>query len=131
MATRISRKPAVTVDNKSSDTVIVCFKSHVDQVFEVNDRKIVIRGHNSKLRGVNGGYLDSGHAFGETEIKRDDWDAIVRKYFQDPNQHLYPEYIFAKADKADARAEAKEKAGAKTGFEPIDTAKTRSKADKE
>lgn len=130
--TRTRRKPAVSVADKSSDLVTVCFRSHYDVTFEIDDRPIVIKGHNSPLRGLNGAVLDSGHAFGETVIPRKDWEAIKAKYGSDPNERLFKGgFIFAAADKADARAEAKEKENLKTGLEPVDTRKTATREDKE
>ena len=126
MATR--KKTSVS----STDTVTVCFRSHVDRVFEIGERKILIKGHNSRLRGIDGAVLDSGRAFGETIIKRADWEAIKEKYGRDTNEKLFSSgYIFAREKKEDARAEAKEKEDLKTGFEPIDTKKTVTKEDKE
>lgn len=119
MATR--KKSSVS----SSDTVTVCFRSHIDRLFEIGDRKILIRGHNSKLRGLDGAVLDSGRAFGETVIAKSDWEAIKAAYSKDPNEKLFSGgFIFAHEDKEDARAEAKEKEDLKTGSEPIDPKKT-------
>lgn len=133
MATRsYTRKdPAVKVAEKSSDMVTVCLRSHFDIAFDIDDRKIVIKGHNYRLRGLDGGVLDSGLAFGETVIPTKDWEAIKAKYAQDPNNKLFANgYIFASADKEDARAEAKEKESLKTGLEPIDPKKTATKSEK-
>jgi len=127
-----TRKAPSIKTEKMSDMVTVCFRSHHDKIFEIDNRPIVIRGHNSRLRGVNGDVLDSGRAFGETIISRKDWDAIKAKYGSDPNEKLFKGgFIFAAADKADARAEAKEKENLKTGLEPVDTKKTATREDKE
>ena len=119
MATRIRRKPA-------SDLVTVCLRNHFDIAFEIDDRKVIIKGHNSPLRGLDGGVLDSGRAFGETVIPAKDWEAIKEKYGRDPNTELFTgAFIFASKSKEDARAEAKEKEGLKTGLEPVDPKKTK------
>lgn len=124
MATTSSRRVS-----KTSDMVTVCLRNHFDISFEIDDRTIVIKGHNAVLRGLDGGVLDSGRAFGETVIPAKDWEAIKAKYGRDPNYKLFScGYIFAASDKADARAEAKEKENLKTGLEPIDTKKTKTTA---
>lgn len=113
----------------TSDLVTVCLRNHFDIAFELDDRKVIIKGHNSPLRGLDGGVLDSGRAFGETVIPAKDWEAIKAKYGSDPNEKLFKGgFIFAASDKADARAEAKEKESLKTGLEPVDTKKTRTSA---
>lgn len=117
--------------SKTSDSVTVCLRNHFDIAFEIDDRKIVIKGHNARLRGLDGGVLDSGYAFGETVIPTKDWEAIKAKYGQDPNNKLFANgYIFAAVSKEDARAEAKEKENLKTGLEPIDPKKTATKSEK-
>lgn len=133
MATRsYTRKaPAVKVADKSGDLVTVCLRNPYDIAFEIDERRIVIKGHNSRLRGIDGGILDSGHAFGETVIPTKDWESIKAKYGQDPNSKLFSGgFIFAAPNKEDARAEAKEKEGLKTGLEPIDPKKTATKSEK-
>ena len=119
MATQIRKKPA-------SDLVTVCLRNHFDIAFEIDDRKVIIKGHNNSLRGLDGGVLDSGRAFGETVIPAKDWEAIKEKYGRDPNNKLFTGgFIFASESKEDARAEAKEKEGLKTGLEPVDPKKTK------
>ncbi len=130
-----TRKTATTSSSKSAGTpakmVTVCLRSHYDRVFELGDKKILIKGHNASLRGVDGGVLDSGRAFGETIIPEEDWMAIKAKYGTDPNEKLFSGgYIFAAGNKTDARAEAKEKEDLKTGMEPVDTQKTATKEEK-
>ncbi len=123
-------KAKTRATKKTSDLVTVCLRSHRDIVFTINDKNILIKGHNSALRGVNGGVLDSGEAFGETVIARSDWEAIQEKYGKDPNFKLFSGgYLFAAASKEDAKAEAKEKENLKTGNEPIDPKKTITEAD--
>lgn len=123
-------KAKTRATKKTSDLVTVCLRSHRDIVFTINDKNILIKGHNSALRGINGGVLDSGEAFGETVIARSDWEAIQEKYGKDPNFKLFSGgYLFAAASKEDAKAEAKEKENLKTGNEPIDPKKTITEAD--
>lgn len=118
---------ATTRKRKTSDTVTVCLRQHFDITFDLDHgRKVTIKGHNARLRGVDGGVLDSGHSFGETVIPTADWERIKELYGQDPNNRLFTGgFIFASADKEDARAEQKEKENLKTGLEPIDTKKTK------
>ena len=53
-------------------------------------------------------------------------EAIKEKYGRDPNNELFTGgFIFASKSKEDARAEAKEKEGLKTGLEPVDPKKTK------
>ena len=132
-----AKKPAVKktapARKDSSVMVTVCYRSRGDKFFETADgRRILVKGHNSHLRGVAGEPLDSGRAFGETVMPRSDWEAIKAVLEKDPyERELHLGYLYASSDKADARAEAKEKADLKTGFEPVDTSKTVSKEDTE
>lgn len=125
MATKKKTTTPSTNAVAAGETVTVCFRSHIDRIFEIGDRKILIKGHNAKLRGVDGAVLDSGRAFGETVISKADWEAIKKTYTADKNEKLFSGgFIFAHENKVDARAEAKEKEDLKTGSEPIDTSNT-------
>lgn len=126
-----TQEAPVVIKAPVSEFVTVCLRSPYDITFDVDERSIVIKGHNSRLRGLDGGILDSGRAFGETVIPAKDWEAIKRKFGQDPNSKLFTGgFIFAAKSKEDARAEAKEKENLKTGLEPIDTTKTATKSEK-
>ena len=96
--------------------VALCRAQALD--FPMPDGRIVsIAGSNAGLRGQITGILPVGE-FGYTEIAEQDWLYIKKTWAE---WRLFKNgLIFAQTKVEDARAEAKEKAELRHGFEPID-----------
>ena len=99
-------------------TVVVALCRAQGLDFPMPDGRIVsIAGSNAGLRGQITGILPVGE-FGYTEIAEQDWLYIKKTWAE---WRLFKNgLIFAQTKVEDARAEAKEKAELRHGFEPID-----------
>ena len=99
-------------------TVVVALCRAQGLDFPMPDGRIVsVTGSNASLRGQMTGVLPIGE-FGLTEIAESDWLYIEKTWGE---WKLFKSgLIFAQTKAEDARAEAKEKAELRHGFEPID-----------
>ena len=99
-------------------TVVVALNRAQGLDFPMPDGRIVsIAGSNAGLRGQMTGVLPIGE-FGLTEIAESDWLYIAKTWGE---WKLFKNgLIFAQTKAEDAKAEAKEKAEFRHGFEPID-----------
>lgn len=99
-------------------TVVVALNRAQGLDFPMPDGRVVsIAGSNAGLRGQMTGVLPIGE-FGLTEIAEQDWLYIAKTWGE---WKLFKNgLIFAQSKQADAKAEAKEKAELRNGFEPID-----------
>ena len=102
-------------------TVVVALCRAQGLDFPMPDGRIVsIAGSNAGLRGQMTGVLPIGE-FGLTEIAESDWLYIAKTWAE---WRLFKNgLIFAQTKVEDAKAEAKEKAELRHGFEPIDPEK--------
>lgn len=123
-----TRRKTTTHDSKNSTYVTVSLNLAYDLTFDIGDKHWTINGTNSNLRGVDGGILAVGK-FGQTLIKKEDWEAIKAQY---GSMDIFQKgFIFASEDKASAEDEAKDKEELRHGLEPIDTKTTKSTEDKQ
>ena len=99
-------------------TVVVALNRVQGIDYPMPDGRVVsIAGNAVGLRGQEMGVLPMG-AYGLTEIREDDWLYIEKTWGE---WKLFKSgLIFAQTKAEDARAEAKEKAELRHGFEPID-----------
>ena len=99
-------------------TVVVALCRAQGLDFPMPDGRIVsIAGSNAGLRGQMTGILPVGE-FGLTEVAESDWLYIKKTWAE---WKLFKNgLIFAQTKVEDAKAEAKEKAELRHGFEPID-----------
>ena len=99
-------------------TVVVALNRVQGIDYPMPDGRVVsIAGSNAGLRGQMTGILPIGE-FGLTEIAESDWLYIAKTWGE---WKLFKNgLIFAQTKAEDAKAEAKEKAGLRHGFEPID-----------
>ena len=116
-----SVQPAPQINQPSAGagrTVVVALNRAQGLDFPMPDGRIVsIAGSNAGLRGQMTGVLPIGE-FGLTEIAEQDWLYIQKTWGE---WKLFKNgLIFAQSKQADAKAEAKEKAELRNGFEPID-----------
>ena len=99
-------------------TVVVALCRAQGLDFPMPDGRVVsIAGSNAGLRGQMTGILPIGE-FGLTEVKEADWLYIKKTWAE---WKLFKNgLIFAQTKTEDAKAEAKERAELRHGFEPID-----------
>ena len=99
-------------------TVVVALNRAQGLDFPMPDGRIVsIAGSNAGLRGQMTGVLPIGE-FGLTEVAESDWLYIQKVWGE---WRLFKNgLIFAQTKTEDAKAEAKEKAETRHGFEPVD-----------
>ena len=102
-------------------TVVVALNRVQGIDYPMPDGRVVsIAGNAQDLRGQEMGVLPMG-AYGLTEVREDDWLYIAKTWGE---WRLFKNgLIFAQTKVEDARAEAKEKADLRHGFEPIDPEK--------
>lgn len=85
---------------------------------------VVINGNAVNLRGLDMGVLPPGGTFGLTfGVPAEDWEAIKAKYCGMPI--FRNGLIFATGTPSEAKKEAETRRDMRNGFEPIDTAKSR------
>lgn len=114
------KEESVTMTNN----VVVCSNYPLDLKFRIGEKSVIIKGNSSNLRGKAKGVLPTGGAFGITSVPTEAWEYIAKTYADAP--YIKNGLVFA-STAANARAEAKERAGLRHGFEPIDTTKTTTK----
>lgn len=112
--------PAVITESKNTH-VIVCLKHPQGIKFKLpNNRSVVINGNAAHLRGNRAPILPQG-GYGMTTINKDDWEYIKKTY---SSMNIFKSgLIFANADTASVKSQAKEHDEIKSGFEPIDISK--------
>lgn len=105
-----------------ANTVTVALNRATGIRFPLPDgRAVLINGNAAHLRGREKGVLPVG-GFGLTTIAADDWAYIKKTYGR---MEIFENgLIFAAERKADAAAEAAEKANLRHGLEPVDPEKT-------
>ena len=109
--------PAIKTESKNTH-VIVCLKHPQGIKFKLpNNRSVVIAGNATHLRGQKAPILPSG-GFGMTTILKEDWEYIKEHY--KTMQVFKSGLIFANADTASVKSQAKEHDEIKSGFEPIE-----------
>ncbi len=106
----------------STNTVAVALNRATGIQFALPDgRTVVINGNAAHLRGREKGVLPVG-AFGLTVVSAADWEYIKKTY---GGMEIFQNgLIFAAERKADAAAEAAEKAELRHGIEPVDPENT-------
>lgn len=121
-ATEAAQTATQTAQAKSKPTVVVALNRAIGIQFAMPDgRKVLINGNAAHLRGKEKGVLPVG-GFGLTTIAADDWAYIKKTYGR---MEIFENgLIFAAERKADAAAEAAEKANLRHGLEPVDPEKT-------
>lgn len=110
-----------TVTKTESDTVTVCLNFPHNVRFMVPDnsgkmQKVVFNGNGNKLRGKARGILEVGKYGLTFGVDRAAWEWIA-KHHKD-NELIKNGFLFA-ATAATAKAATKERAGLRTGLEPI------------
>lgn len=107
------------------DTVCVALNHPFGIKYIMPDgREVVLNGNASHLIGKETGKLPVG-AFGLTIVKEDDWKYITETF---GNQKIFKNGLcFATRKKAYSEEEAADREDLRTGFEPVDITKTKTK----
>lgn len=104
--------------------------SHLNRglIFNLPDgKKVRLAGLNDNLRGQPKGVLAVGGGV-YTKISADEWEYISKTYSD--FAPILNGLIYAEASAGAAKAAARERQELRSGFEPVDPAKTRTQADK-
>ena len=118
-------------ESTAMNTVTVAYNHPRSIVFDVVDKNGVrhdvrINGNATHLRGLDTGALPTGGQYGLTPgVNAELWEAVKTKF---GNMAIFRNgLIFATAPK-DAAAAAEDHKSVRNGFEPVDTAKSRTQA---
>ena len=119
----MARKHNVILPNAAPDRaegfVMVCLNRPTGIKFRLRDeRTVTINGNAADLKGQDMGVLPVG-AYGMTLVSNADWEEIKATY--GASLPIFARgLIFAGNDTASAVAEARDKAGLRNGFEPVE-----------